>query len=85
LGWRPQDYNYFSLSDFYNAWKGLDKVMQQHWQMARLTAFYAYAPHQGKGGNIKKPTDIFKLEIDEQQNGKKKELKFITVERIGEN
>ena len=62
LGWTAKDYNYFSLSDFYNAWKGRDKMMQQHWQMHRYGAFMTQQVNAGKNNPIKKPTDLFEMD-----------------------
>ena len=71
------------MNDFYNAWKGRDKMMQQHWQMHRYGAFMLTQVNAGKNNPIKKPSDLFEMEIDKLPKGQKKKLKFIKVERIG--
>ena len=63
----------------------MDKLMQQHWQMHRYGAFITTQVNGGKQNPIKKPTDLFELEVDNLTKGAKKELKFITVERSGED
>jgi hypothetical protein len=81
LGWRPQDYNYFSPSEFYSANKGHDKLMQQHWAMARFSAFYSGRVAK----KIKKPSDLLKLEIDEKPIKKRGEIKLARVTKIDGN
>lgn len=68
MGWKPNDFEVFDFREFYNAWVGKDKQMQQYWQMSRLISFYAVAPHQDpKKAKIKKPQDLFTLPIDEKK------------------
>jgi hypothetical protein len=86
LGWKPNDFDLFTWSEFYNAWKGHDKVMQQHWQMARQVGYYFVAMNQGKQNIIKKPLDLFELEIDRiaKKNAPKREVKVAKVRRVGD-
>ena len=65
----------------------MDKLIQQQWQMHRYGAFvFQQMSYSSKTPNpIKKPTDLFELEIDKLQKGAKKELKFITVTRDGKD
>lgn len=65
-----------------NAMKGRAKKAEAdlQWQLynSRLIAFYACAPHLGKKSGIKKPADLFELDIDKQlKRAKIKRLKPI--------
>ena len=63
----------------------MDKMTQQYWQMHRYGAFMATQVNGGKNNPIKRPTDLFELEIDSLNKEAKKELKFVTVTRDGED
>lgn len=57
--------------------------MQQHWEMARQVGFYAVAPHQGKHPKIKRPSDLFKLPIDDKlKRSRGNNIKLSRVRRI---
>jgi len=55
--------------------------MQQHWQMARQVGYYVVSMNQAKP-IIKKPEDLFPLEIDEDKN---KPIEYARVKRHGKH
>ena len=55
-------------------------MMQEHWAIGRQVGYYVVAMNQGKKGRIKKPTDLFKLDLDKPKRSK--EIKLARVRRI---
>lgn len=75
-----------TLGEFDNAVIGFYKKQSDdlQWQLysARMISYYACAPHQGKNAKIRKPNDLFPLEIDKQLKKERiKKLKIINVEQ----
>jgi hypothetical protein len=66
-----------TMREIGNAMKGKARQRESdlQWQLynSRLVSFYACAPHLGKGSGIKKPADLFELELD--RTLKKQKLK----------
>ena len=81
MGWKPEDLEVFSPREFRNALKGHDKVMQEHWAIARQIGYFTLIPHQKKGKNLK-PTDLFELEIDEKKTKGKPANGYAVIKRV---
>jgi plasmid rolling circle replication initiator protein Rep len=79
LGLSVRDFYSMTLRELSNVIKGRSKKEEKDLQWAlynaRLISFYACAPHLGKSSSIKKPADLFELEID-------KEMKRQRIKRL---
>jgi len=82
LGWKPNDLDVFTFDEMVNALKGLDKVWQEKWAIARQLGVWILEPHVKKGKKLK-PTDLLKLDIDGKET--QKPLKPAKVTRNGKH
>jgi hypothetical protein len=73
-----------TLRELTNAMKGRSKKDEDdlQWQLfqTRLMCFYTAVPHLGKSSGIKKPSDLFEIDLDKQM--KKQRLKKLKPIKI---
>jgi hypothetical protein len=82
LGLSVSDFYKMTLREISNMISGAIKKEERdlQWDLynARIISFYACAPHLGKSSGIKKPSDLFELDIDKELKKQKiKKLKPI--------
>ena len=81
MGMSEKEFRHTTPRYFYFKQKGFEALQLEHWQRARLEAFYSFLPHAKKGA-MNRPSDLFKLPGDEKEINFSEEAKAAMIAHL---